>query len=461
MSLRAQLVLFGALVPTTLLVLAVVVAGALFERSLESALDEAIATQAAVEAVSLFDGPEGPRPHVHLGASPLGPSVDGVASDIAVYDRAGTCVVAHPPALRGPPTLRPDDVGTETPGQPVTRTRDGLRFRELSFVVRAPSGERYAVWLGHDLTSHLATLSAFRRSAFLAVALVGLLLLSLQLWATGRLHARLAALLAHVGQLREGRPVRVVPDAGARDELSTLETAILGAANEVHRARTTQERLVADAAHELRTPLATMRAAIDVTLRRERSPAELRESLEGLREEVVRLSALATTLLDLAALRARDAERLPLDLIEVVRQAVSAAEPLALAREMEIALEAPAECTMRGSPREIRQALDNLLANALEHGPPRTRIDVAVQRAPERVRIVVRDRGPGVPEDAREAIFEPFHRARPLDADARPGAGLGLAIVRDVAQRHGGHAFVERREDAGAAIGLELALGDR
>jgi signal transduction histidine kinase len=457
-SLRAQLVIFGALVPTALLVLAVVVTGQLFERSMMDAVDEAIATQAAVEAVSLFDGPEGPRPHVHLGISPLGASVDGVASDIAVYDEAGVRVASHPSDERGPATLRPDDAGGETPGTPVTRTRDGRAFRELSLVVRSPTGARYAVWLGHDLSSHAATLAAFRQSAFLAIAITGLVLLALQLFATGRLHRRVAALVGHVASLRDGEAPRALPDDGSPDELGVLRKAIAEAAEKVHLARLAQERLVADAAHELRTPLATMRASIEVTLRRERSKEDLREVLEELREEVDRLSALATTLLDLAALRARDAERLDFDLAPLVQQAIAAAEGAAEARGVALALDAPARCEMRGSPREVRQAVDNLLVNALAHAPAGTEVGVQVRVEGGRARVLVRDRGPGVPEGARDAIFEPFHRVQPLDADASPGAGLGLAIVRDVARRHGGRAFVDATVGPGAAIGFEIAL---
>lgn len=125
---------------------------------------------------------------------------------------------------------------------------------------------------------------------------------------------------------------------------------------------------------------------------------------------------------------------------------------------MALALEAPERCEMRGSPREVRQAVDNLLFNALAHAPAGTQVDVHVHADARRVRVVVRDRGPGVPESARDHIFEPFHRAQPLDADASPGAGLGLAIVRDVARRHGGTAFVDTSDGAGAAVGFELAL---
>lgn len=454
MSLRAQLVIFGALVPTALLVAAVIATGGLFERSLLSAVDDAIRTQAAIEAVSLFDGPDG-RPHVHLGTSPLGAEVDHAASDIAVYDVSGERVASFPLTEHGPRTLRPADVVARAPE---TRERDGRPFRELSLVVRSPEGAPYAIWLGHDLTSHEATLSAFRDAALLAVALAAWLLLSIQLYTTGRLHRRIDALVQHVGHLHDEELPVALPDDGARDELGVLRQALSMATEKLRAARSAQERLVADAAHELRTPLATMRAAIEVTLRRERNAEDLREALEGVRTEVSRLSALSTALLDLATLRARETERLEFDLAEVTAQATDAVRGAAEARAVTLSAKLPSRCAMRGSPREVRQAIDNLLANALAHAPRETAIDVTVEDGRGRARVVVRDRGPGVPTSEREAIFEPFHRVHPLDGDASPGAGLGLAIVRDVARRHGGHAFVADEPGPGAAIGFEIEL---
>lgn len=455
-SLRARLVVFGAVLPTLLLGAAVLVAGAIFERLLLTGVDEAMRTQAAVEAVSLFDTPDG-TPHVHLGRSPLGAEVDGLVSSIALFDERGARIAEHPHDFVGfPETLRPSDIDDEAPHDALDAR--GSRIRLLTRIVRDPSGRPVVLWLGHDLAHHTATLHAYYESAAVVVGLVALILLALQLTQAVRIHRRLATLVGHMTRLREGDLDAALPPDASRDELGTLREAIADATEKLRVARRAQERLVSDAAHELRTPLATMKAAIEVTLRRERTTDELRETLTHVREEVDRLTQLSSALLDLAALRAREPERIELDLAEIVDKAVTGARGAAEAREVALDVRGLSELPARGSPREIRQALDNLLANAISHTPAGSRIEVSLERVPHRARVVVRDGGEGIPEAERTLVFEPFHRGQNRDASVHPrGQGLGLAIVRDVAVRHGGRAYVVDESRAGATIAFELA----
>jgi len=455
-SLRARLVVFGAVLPTLLLCAAVLVAGAIFEQLLLSGVDEAMRTQAAVEAVSLFDTPDG-TPHVHLGRSPLGAEIDGIVSAMALYDERGTRIAAHPDDFAGfPPTLRPEDVHEEAPHDAFDAR--GSRIRLLTHTVNDPSGRPIALWLGHDLSHHTATLHAYYESAAVVVGLVACILLALQLVHAARIHRRLAALVAHMSRLREGDLDASLPADATEDELGHLREAIADATEKLRVARRAQERLVSDAAHELRTPLATMKAAIDVTLRRERTTEELRETLTHVGDEVDRLTQLSSALLDLAALRAREPERVELDLAELVEKAVTGGRGAAEARDVVLEVRGPEQLPARGSPREIRQALDNLLANAIAHTPSGSRIEVALETQSARARVVVRDGGEGIPESLRTLVFEPFHRGLNRDATVHPrGQGLGLAIVRDIAVRHGGRAYVLEEARAGAAIVFEMA----
>lgn len=455
-SLRARLVVFGAILPALLLGAAVLVAGAIFERLLLRGLDEAMRTQAAVEAVSLFDTPDG-SPHVHLGSSPLGEEVDGVVSAIALYDERGARVAEHPAGHPGfPRTFLPSEARSEGPSEG-TDAR-GNRIRLLTRVVRDPAGRPVLIWLGHDLAHHRATLLAYYESAAVVVGLVAVVLLALQLLQAARIHRRLGALVGHMSRLREGDLDAPLPPDPSRDELGALREAIADATEQLRVARRARERLVSDAAHELRTPLATMKAAIDVALRRERTSEELRETLAHVREEVDRLAQLSSALLDLAALRAREPERAELDLVEIVEKAVHGARGAAEAREVTLEVVGADELSARGSPREIRQALDNLLANAIAHTPVGSRIVVTLEQAAHRARVVVRDEGEGIPEEERGLVFEPFHRGSSRDRGAHPhGQGLGLAIVRDVAVRHGGRAYVVDEARPGATIVFELA----
>jgi signal transduction histidine kinase len=459
MSLRARLVVFGAVLPTVLLCAAVLVAGAIFERLLLTGVDEAMRTQAAVEAVSLFDTPDG-TPHVHLGRSPLGAEVDGLVSSIALYDERGARIAEHPHDFLGfPATLRPEDASDDAPRDALDAR--GSPIRLLTRAVRDPRGHPVVLWLGHDLGHHRATLHAYYESAAAVVGVVALVLLVIQLVQAARIHRRLATLVVHMSRLREGDLDASLPADASADELGALREAIADATEKLRVARRAQERLVSDAAHELRTPLATMKAAIEVTLRRERTGEELRETLTHVREEVDRLTQLSSALLDLAALRAREPERVELDLAEIVERAVHGARGAAAAREISLEVHGTTGLPARGSPRELRQALDNLLSNAVTHTPAGSRIEVSLERLPHRARVVVRDGGEGIPEAERTLVFEPFHRGQNRDASVHPrGQGLGLAIVRDVAVRHGGRAYVVDEARAGAAIAFELATSD-
>lgn len=456
-SLRARLVMFGAVLPTAILAASVVLVGAIFERILLAGVDEAMRTQAAVEAVSLFDAPDG-RPHVHLDRSPIGAEAGELVSAIAIYDASGNRVAAHPASHPGfPARFLPDEALSDGPRS--GRDARGSDVRVHTVRVRGPDGTPYALWLGHDLGHHTAVLTAYFQSAALVVGLVAVVLLVIQWTHASRLHRRVAVLVEHMARLREGDLDAALPVDRSSDEIGVLRAAIADATEKLRQARRNQERLVSDAAHELRTPLATMKAAIEVTLRRERSAVELRDALEHVRGEVDRLTSLSSDLLDLASLRVREPEHVRFDLVETVRRAIASASGAAEAAGATLSEDLPdAPLHVRGSPREIRQALDNLLANALAHAPSGSRVAVLLHGNGRFARIVVRDEGDGIPATERERVFEPFYRSsgRGAARHAR-GQGLGLAIVRDVALRHGGAAYVVDEPGPGAAIAFEIA----
>jgi signal transduction histidine kinase len=263
---------------------------------------------------------------------------------------------------------------------------------------------------------------------------------------------RVGNLRAHMQRLRAGVFDQPPPPDRAADEIAELRQAIAETTTRLAAARLAQDRLLADAAHELRTPLAAMRAGIDIALRRERSPDELRESLEQAREEVDRLAALASSLLDLAALRASPLERRRGDLVPLLIEAIDAARALAEEPGILVRLEAPEHALAELAPSSLRRALDNLMANAIKFSPAGGQVHVELRRQGNEWVFSVADQGPGVPPHARAAIFEPFHR----EARETPGKGLGLAIVRDVAEQHGGRAWVDEAEGGGALFVLSL-----
>jgi signal transduction histidine kinase len=447
-KLRTRLLLFGAVIPTLLLVAGSVVAGLVFERAMLAEHDQALLGQGAVEAVSLFD--RAAAPHLHLGESPLASQVREHPPQGALYGPDGERITAYPHDADVPVRLLPSSVTYEA----TLHTEDAAagRRRVLRLRVDDPRGRPFALWLSAPLERHDREMEAYWRISSLVLAVVAALVLLAQLVHARRLARRVGNLGEHMRQLRVGRlDVRPAADP-VGDEIAELRDAIAETTVQLEAARHAQDRLVADAAHELRTPLASMRAGIDVALRRERSPAELRQTLEDVRHEVDRLADLATRLLDLAALRASPLERRPGDLVPTLIEAVDAARAAAEPRGVLVELDAPARAPAEHAAVAVRQALDNLLANAIKFSPTGGRVEVALRQEQGGWCFTVGDHGPGVSVAEREAIFEPFHRT----AHDVPGTGLGLAIVHDVAVRHGGRTWVEAGEGGGARFHLRL-----
>ena len=248
-------------------------------------------------------------------------------------------------------------------------------------------------------------------------------------------------------------PGRRLPLPPARDEVARLGETLNTMLGRLESAFAREQRFVSDASHELRTPLATLRAELELALRRTRTREELEAALRSAAEESERLSQLAEDLLVLAR---SHGGRLP-----VRRERLAVAELLADVRERYARraaearrpLETRAENGLELSVDRLRaeQALGNLVENALRHG--RGRILVHARRQADRVELHVCDEGPGFSQGFVRHAFEPFTRDDP--ARLGPGAGLGLAIVDVIARAHGGTAHVANR-DGGADAWLEL-----
>ncbi len=209
-----------------------------------------------------------------------------------------------------------------------------------------------------------------------------------------------------------------------------------------------QGRFVAAAAHELRSPLAAMRAELEVALRRERSPSEYRAALQGALEETVRLAALAEHLLILARYERGASLAMERD-IPVAPLLERAAEEIRRATGGDVVVDAPQDLEVDGDSLALELLVTNLVRNAIEAGGAPVR--VAAAAADGGVAIHVRDQGPGIPPDALPRIFEPFYRIDPARRRGG-GAGLGLAIVKTVVDAHGGRIEVESRPGKGTAF---------
>ena len=228
--------------------------------------------------------------------------------------------------------------------------------------------------------------------------------------------------------------------------VDSLEEAVAQAT----RSEAAMRRFLADASHELRTPIAALQSTIE-TLLREQPPRPRRDQLEAeVARGTQRIGRLVDDLLNLARLEANEPLRTEaVDLVQVSESLVAETRSRTPAR-ISLAHDGPA--IVLGDPDALARALRNLLDNAVSAGGDAGSVRVEVQQSLARVRATVSDDGPGVPPDARERIFQGFVR---LDGSSRAGTGLGLAITRAIAHQHHGNVTCEDCE-AGARFTLEL-----
>ncbi len=448
MTLSTRLWLLGAALPVAVLAGVLVGSDRLLHLALVNALDRALLAQAAVESVSLFDGP-GRQPHLHMATSPLVESVRPFAPEGALYGPDGRLVMRYPPGPGPDDALAPGVAGA--PPVLASVERDGEHLRQLVVTVKDDSGQPFALRLSASMEQIDATTDAFHWIAVLTTLAAALVLVVVQLWQGRKLRGRLAVLRGHLEAVRAGDLAHLLPPDPTRDELAALREVLARATTALQHAQQAQERLLADAAHELRTPLTLMRTSLDLALRRERSPEELKAALQDTREELERLAALASRLLDTVAIGKGELEHKPADLSALALLAADAVRAAALERGVTVKVEAPERAVAEVHAESVRQAIDNLLSNALKFAPKGSEVRVGVRREGPSWVISVADAGPGIPKEQRAAMFEPFHRA----PGSPGGAGLGLTIVREVARHHGGKAEIADVPQ-GTEVRLEL-----
>ncbi len=219
------------------------------------------------------------------------------------------------------------------------------------------------------------------------------------------------------------------------------------------------QRFIANASHQLRTPLAALQAQTELALR-EVEDTRARQSLDRLLGTTRQTSRLASQLLTLARTKPESGGQRGMDRIDLGDLAADLCRewvPRALAKDIDLGFEGPPNgAAVLGNRTMLREMLANVVDNAIRYCPAEARVTVRVQAAanPGKVVLEVEDDGPGIAADRREEVFERFVRLSEEDED---GCGLGLAIVREIAETHGGAATIEPTP-AGTGVRLRIAL---
>jgi signal transduction histidine kinase len=235
---------------------------------------------------------------------------------------------------------------------------------------------------------------------------------------------------------------RRLPETGAADEIGQLTGVLNRMLDSLESARASERRFLADASHELRTPVTTLRGNVEYAARHGVDD----DVLADLQRDALRLAALVDDLLVLER-EGTPRELRELQLDEIVGDAVRDHEGDA----GRLRAGPLAEVRVIGDEDALRRAIENLIDNALVHGPAGGQVDVSLVRSGDCARLSVRDQGSGPDPAQRERLFERFWRGP--DAGDRPGSGLGLSIVKMIVERHRGRVLVE-----GSAFTIELPV---
>jgi len=247
----------------------------------------------------------------------------------------------------------------------------------------------------------------------------------------------------------------------SQDELGKLATVFNNMLGRLQAAFDQLRRFTSDASHELRTPLTAIRSVGEVALQDQRSPAEYRDVIGSMLEEVDRLTRLVESLLALSRADAGHVQfqREDISLVRLAKEARSVVEVLAEEKQQHIDIEGDANLVVSVDRLILRQALVNLLDNAIKYSPAGSRILVRAQSGGDKqASLEVIDQGPGIPSEHQPHVFDRFFRVDKARTRQWGGAGLGLSITRWAVEAHGGDITLRSEEGQGSTFRVSLPL---
>jgi len=360
----------------------------------------------------------------------------------------------------------PEAARARTAGSVVTEVREAPDLTPV-WSAAAPVGDWTLLLTAND-RDFTRTVRSQRAALGLAVALAAIfsVLLSLFLARTIVRPLRRLAVAAQRVRLGRAREVKVPRHPKREDEIGMLARAVSDMSQSLRQRIDNIEAFAADVTHELKNPLASLRSAVEAIESVE--DPDLRKQLTGIaREDVARLDRLISDISEAARTDAELARARfePVDLGPLIEQLVASWETRREKGDARIAFARPrkASTVVIGEPGRLARAIDNIIDNAISFSPPGGLVEIAAICLGDQVLIRIDDEGPGVPPEAREAIFNRFHSVRPEGEDFGRHSGLGLAIAKAIVQGHDGEIDVQDRDDApsGARFTIRLPAADR
>jgi signal transduction histidine kinase len=303
-------------------------------------------------------------------------------------------------------------------------------------------------------------LSAIRRDLF-AYGAVGLILaLAGGYWLATRALRPIDAMTRQAGFMAASAAVAPgrLDIGNFGDELGRLASTFNLLLERIALSAARTKSFIADAAHELKTPVSIVRTGAELALSGERTPGDYREALGAISLECVHLSDLVSdlTLLAEGELLEQPVERRLVDLTELVAEVVRSLGALAASRGIRVEIDAASGLEYRGDERLLRRVAVNLLENAIKFSREGARVGVRLTRRQDRVELAVADEAFTLSGPETDRVFERFYRSQQSRSEGIPGSGLGLAIVQWAVKLHGGHVRVEPRPSGGNTFVVEL-----
>lgn len=326
-------------------------------------------------------------------------------------------------------------------GEDVFRTE----FREGAFRSRAAAPMVYrGVTLGavylyeYDAEQGELLLSIQSNLRYISI-LIGAVALLLVVVLSKALTRNTSLLLRAIRRVREGEYSHRVESRG-RDEMARLAEEFNQLTSRLQTTEEVRRRFVADASHELKTPLASIRLLADSILQNPDTDMDtVRDFVSDIGEEAERLTRISERLLTLTRLDADpERQRVPVELAGVVEKVAHMLRPLAQAADVELECRLEPGCTLLCNEDDLYQIAFNLMENAIKYNLPAGRVEVSARRRGDKVTLTVADTGVGIPEEDRARIFDRFYRVDKARSRAAGGTGLGLSIVWEMVKLHGG-----------------------
>ena len=469
-SIRARLI---AVVLAVQLVLAagVVLTGVYYtSRRLRSSVDAGLQAR-AMRVAALVRFPEDNSTKLVFDDSLVPPAKDSRVPELFEVRTDDGSLVAHSQAWSGEIRTTP------------TRNRDFWNFRYDKVPYRAVRLKSVPVLDREQGSPDPGTMTVFyavplvemreeirETGVFLSGASLALVVLTgvLGLWAIRRSLHPLDQLATNAGRIDANNWKLEIPArAETPDELAPLIAAMQSMLAGLERSFRQQREFIADAAHELKTPVAILKSTLQSLQQKQRSAEEYRLGIDESLEDIGRLEGLVQQLLRLA--RAEqwsaggvDREMEVVDVPESCERALTRVRQLARGKDIQCEVSGAREVFLWADPDDLEVIWGNLLENAIHYSPERSKISVAVDRiAGNRCRVIVADQGPGIPEEDLSRIFERFHRGDASRARDTGGFGLGLAIAKALVEAYRGSIEAESGPGKGTRIIVQFPTAER